>query len=534
MELHDYLAVLRKRWVSILLVALLVVASAITVTLLATPTYQARSQVFVSVRTGGTTADLVQGSNFTQRQVKSYTDLVTSPRVLMPVIDELGLTDSPEGLGRSIAASSPLDTVLINISVTREDPEEARDVANAVAISLATQVTELEQPADGQPSPVQINTVREATVPLDPASPNPQRNVALGLVLGLALGFGIALLREILDTKVRSDDDVKHVTDTSVIATVGYDEDAPKHPLIVQTNPHSLRAEAFRRLRTNLQFLDIADRPHSIVVTSALPGEGKSTTSINLAITLADSGSRVILVDADLRRPSVAEYMSIEGEVGLTTVLIGRASVQDVVQPWGNGLLHVLPSGQIPPNPSELLGSRSMANLLADLTRQYDIVLLDTPPLLPVTDAAILAKLAGGALVVVGSGKLHRAQLGDAIGSLETVGARVLGIVLNGLSRKHGENYTYYDYSPTSTSTGMTKKANRKRAGRRRSASSAAIPDTTPQRHGRTPPRRTTTRVAARDSQVSSFDDLLGSPEGTGATTWPGRPIIGGHDSQQP
>jgi succinoglycan biosynthesis transport protein ExoP len=130
-------------------------------------------------------------------------------------------------------------------------------------------------------------------------------------------------------------------------------------------------------------------------VTSSLPGEGKSTTAINLAITLADAGSRVALVDADLRRPSVAEYMGLEGGVGLTTVMIWQASVQDVIQPWGDKFLYVLSSGQVPPNPSELLGSRPMAKLLEVLITRYDIVLIDTPPLLPVTDAAILAKLTG-------------------------------------------------------------------------------------------------------------------------------------------
>src|SRR5664280_2951424 len=381
LDLHDYIAIARKRWVSILLMTALVVACAMTATLLTTPTYQANSGVFVSVNNGSSTSDLLSGASFSQDRVTSYTAMVTSPRVLIPVLARLGLHTTPDQLASSITATSALNTVLIDITVTSTSPKTASDVANATADSLGTQVSELERPVATQPSPVRVSTLRTATVPTAPATPKPTRNLALGLVLGLLLGFGLAFLREVLDTKVRSEIDVQKVTDASVIARIGFDEDAPAHPLIVQTNPHSHRSEAFRRLRTNLQFIDVADQPKTIVITSSISGEGKSTTAINLAITLADAGSRVALIDADLRRPSIAEYMGLEGEVGLTTVLIGQTSLQDAIQPWGNGSLHVLQSGQVPPNPSELLGSRSMATLLEQLSSQYDIVLIDTPPL---------------------------------------------------------------------------------------------------------------------------------------------------------
>ena len=458
MELQDYLAVLRKRWITIVLVTVAGIAIGIAATTLTTPTYKARSQVFVSVQTGETSSDLLQGSSFTQKQVKSYTALVTSPRVLAPVVAELDLPMSPETLASSVSADSPLDTVLINITATNDDPDLAAAIANATATSLATEVSALESRADGV-SPVQISSVRTASVPQYTATPNTRLNLALGAVLGLAVGIGIAVLRHVLDTRIRDESDVRQVTDSSVIASIAFDDDAPDHPLIVQSHPHSQRAEAFRRLRTNLQFLDVDGRPGTIVVTSSLPGEGKSTTAINLAITLADAGSKVVLVDADLRRPSVAQYMGLEGNVGLTTVLIGRATTADVVQPWGNGNLHVLPSGQVPPNPSELLGSTSMSTLLDALAAEYDVVLIDTPPLLPVTDAAILSRLAGGALVVVGADTLDRHQLTESMASLHNVGARVLGLVLNRSSRSQSDAYAYYDYTPTTHGTaGVSKR----------------------------------------------------------------------------
>lgn len=242
---------------------------------------------------------------------------------------------------------------------------------------------------------MQISTVRAASVPTSAASPNLRLNLALGLVVGLALGVAVAVVRELLDTRLRSTADVEDVTDAPVLGVIGYEEDAPQHPLIVQESPKAIRAESFRRLRTNLQFLELGPAARTYVMTSALPGEGKTTTSINLAITLADAGQRVVLLDADLRRPSVARYMGIEGSVGLTTVLIGKVGVEDAVQPWGNGNLDVIAAGQVPPNPSELLGAAPMADLLDRLRAEYDAIVIDTPPLLPVTDAAILARAVG-------------------------------------------------------------------------------------------------------------------------------------------
>ncbi|MCU1431467.1 MAG: Chromosome partitioning protein [Actinotalea sp.] len=518
MELQDYLALARKRWVSILLVTVSALAGAIALTATATPTYEARSQVFVSVRTGGTTADLLQGSNFTQNQVASYKELVTSPRVLVPVIEQLAIATTPDELARNVRADAPLNSVLINITATDVDPALASDIANATAGSLATEVTALEQPEQG-PSPVKISTVRTASVPTEPTSPDPVTNVALALLLGLVAGAGLALVREVLDTRIRGEADVRKVTDASVIATITHDDEASRTPLLVAANPQSQRSEAFRRLRTNLQFLDVSDDLRAMVVTSSIPGEGKSTTAINLAIMLADAGTRVLLIDGDLRRPSVAKYMGIEGSVGLTTVLIGRAAIQDVVQPWGSGQLHVLPSGQIPPNPSELLGSRTMAELLGTLGQRYDVIIIDTPPLLPVIDAAILARLTRGAIVVVGTHSLHHNQLEESLGALESVGARVLGIVLNRVPEKLTAGYQYYDYSLESQT--------RSKRQRRRHGSNPEgpiAPSAPPRgRSGREGHGRASTRRASEPS--AALTEFFDAQPTSRSNRWPGEPL---------
>jgi non-specific protein-tyrosine kinase len=278
-------------------------------------------------------------------------------------------------------------------------------------------------------------------------SPRKKLNLALGLLVGLAIGVGGAVLRETLDTSVKTSDDIQQHSGVSTIGVIGFDPDASKHPLIVHTDQHSVRAEAFRQLRTNLQFVDIDHAPRSIVVTSSLPGEGKTTTATNLAITLSQTGLRVLVVEADLRRPRVADYLGVINAVGLTSVLAGQATLDDVIQRWGDGRMHVLPSGPTPPNPSELLGSQGMVKLLRQLEDRYDLVLLDAPPLLPVTDAAVLATSASGVLMVVRHGKTTREQLSRAAEALSTVGAHVYGAVLNMAPTKGPDAYSYaYHY----------------------------------------------------------------------------------------
>jgi capsular exopolysaccharide synthesis family protein len=287
--------------------------------------------------------------------------------------------------------------------------------------------------------------VKDALPALRPSSPNIPLNIALGALIGLALGIGVAVLRSVLDTRIRTPRDVEGVTDRPIIGAIAYDPKARSRPLIVHADPLSPRAESFRALRTNLQFLDMGERS-SFVVTSSLPDEGKSTTAINLAIALADAGKRVALLDTDLRKPKAAEYLGIEGGAGLTDVLIGRARIEDVMLPWGDRSLYVLPAGRIPPNPSELLGSKQMQVLLASLEREFDVVLCDAPPLLPVTDGAILARATSGAILVVAAGKTNRHQLSSAVEALDTVSAKVAGIVMSMVPTRGPDSYYTYGY----------------------------------------------------------------------------------------
>ena len=430
MDLRDHVRLARRSWWVIALTTLAGLGLALGATSLATPRWVSTAQVYVVVRTAGeaTTGDLVQGGTAAHQKALAYVDIARTDRVLGPVVEELGLDTSPRRLAEDVTATSPEDTALISLEVSAPTREGARAVADAITRRLSAVVDEIENVDDR--GAVRMEIVQQADLPDAPSSPRPAADAALGLLLGLVVGVGVALLRARLDTRVR---DVQGAADASgapVLASVAFDPDIARRPLVVRDDPRDVRAEAYRTLRTNLRYSAVDGLVATLVVTSAGQGEGKTATACNLALALADGGASVVLVDADLRRPQVAERMSLEGAVGLTDVLIGRVELDDVTQPWGRSSLTVLASGAIPPNPSELLGSRGMVALLEHLASRFDHVVVDAPPVLPVTDAALLAPLTDGALLVAAHGRTDAGALAGAREALDRVQARVVGTVL--------------------------------------------------------------------------------------------------------
>ena len=414
--------------------------------------YESSTRFFVQTASDDTTSSLQQGNTFTQARVKTYAQILVDPEVLQPVIEATGFNGTPDQLAGRVTSSIPLDTGLIDVTVTDSSPQRAQRIAAAIGEVFPKYVAKIEA-RPGKQSPVQLSVTRPATLETAPVSPKPTRNLALGLVMGLLLGFGLALLRDVLDKSVKSQRDLETVTDRTLLGAIAYDTDAPDHPLIVQVDPRSQRAEAFRSVRTNLQFIDVANPPKSIVVTSSLPGEGKSTTTANLALSIAETGMSVVVIEGDLRRPRLLDYLGFEGSVGLTDVLVGRVEVDDVLQPFGRTGLRLMGAGPIPPNPAELLGSANMERLVEDLCNRFDYVLIDAPPLLPVTDAAVLSTIVDGAIVVVGAGVAQREHVRRALESLDAVNGSILGVILNRVRAKDGgAGYgTYqYDYRPES------------------------------------------------------------------------------------
>lgn len=446
MTLHGYLQVLRERWKLIVVTLLIGAAGAAALTVTATKMYASSVTMFVSAQDGQdlSATNAYQGNLLSQQRVKSYVELLQSRRLAQQVVSATKVPITPAALAGEISAASQPDTVLLSATITDRSPQQAERLANSVGDQFGKLVSVLEAPPTGGKASVAVRVVQPATFSATPVSPRPVRNVGLGALLGVLVGLAGAFTRNALDTSVKSVAEMAEITGSPSLGVIAYDSEVHKRPLIVQAHPHAPRAEAFRQLRTGLHFIDI-DRPRKVVVvTSSVPEEGKTTTLCNLAIALAQGGSRVVLVESDLRRPRAAQYLGIEGAVGLTSVLAGKASLDETLQPWGDDLLTVLASGPLPPNPSELLASEHMRAVLAELSERFEIVLLDSPPLLPVTDAAALAAQCDGALIVVRHGRTSRAQVSSSTAALTGVGARVLGSVLTMAPAASAGSYYYY------------------------------------------------------------------------------------------
>jgi capsular exopolysaccharide synthesis family protein len=459
-DLRDYLRAARQGWWLVIGVLALAVGAAAVVTARTEPQYATTVTFFITTPHNGV-ADAYQGGLFSQQRVKSYADLLTSDRLAHAVAGEhKGALTAAEVRGKISARALP-DTVLLQATVVDASKQQSRRIGWSVSRQFKRLVETLETPPGAEYPAVKVEVIAGPRLEDEPVSPRPLRNYGLAAVLGLMAGLGAAVLREILDTTIRTAEALQQVVGAPALGTVPFDPAAKKAPLILADGAGTARAEALRQLRTNLRFIGV-DRPvRTLVVTSAVPGEGKSSTAANLAIVLAESGHRVLLVDADLRRPRLAAYLGLEGAVGLTNVLVGQADARDVLQPWGPGGLQVLASGFVPPNPSELLGSQHMHDLLVALGEEFDTVVIDAPPLLPVTDAAVVAARADGALLVSRCRKTSQSQARAAATALRAVDARLVGCVLNMVPTKGSDAYHYYDYAPE---TGKSGRGHRRRS----------------------------------------------------------------------
>lgn len=446
-ELKDYWRTIRRRWLIVVLCLGATTGAAAFLTWSSTPIYASSAQVFVST-TPSDTADAYQGGLFATQRVTSYADLVDTRQLAETVADNLGGDADPGELRDAVSAEVVPETVNLRITATDPDEFRARDIAQAYAEALSDLVAILETPPGRRDALITASIVDDAAVAPTQVSPRPARNLGLGVMLGLLLGVGAAAVRELFDTSISSADDIAGVTASPVLGNINADPAAERAPSEVLRSATPW-AEAFRVLRTNMQFVEVDSNQRVFVISSALPGEGKTTVVAYLAVTLAMAGQRVALVDGDLRRPQVAQRLQLDPSVGTTSVLIGKVTMAEAMQRYGDTPLDVLTAGPRPPNPSELLQSAAMRDLMTELREHYDMVLIDSPPLLPVTDAALLAAQADGLVAVVRHGKTRRDQLQHALERVGQVDAKCAGIVVNlaptkKIGRAYGYGYGYH------------------------------------------------------------------------------------------
>lgn len=470
MNLQDFLGVLRARWLTVCVTTIAAALLAVVLTLLTTPLYKASTRLFVSTSPGDSLSDVYQGTLFSQKRVLSYRDLIMGETLAQRTVDKLDLPMTAVELSDKIKASTKPDTVLIDVEVLDESPVRARDIANTLSDEFVGMVQELEAPGDGSRPNARVIVEQRASIPDSPVVPNAKRNISLGLLVGLLLGVGLALLRDRLDNTVKDREALQEITRVGLVGAIPLDKELRKAPAIQFDTENSIAAEAFRKLRTNLQFLAVDSPPRLIVVASSLPSEGKSTTAINLALALAEAGNEVIVVDGDMRRPRLDQYLGVVGSVGFSTVLSGATTLDDAIQETRFPRLSALTSGAIPPNPSELLGSQAAKKVLSDLRARFDYVIVDSSPLLAVTDAAIIAASSDGVLIMTRFSQTTRDQLAHAIKSLDDVGADLLGAVFTMMPGRGNASYSYnyYNYGEDGARDSPTSKFGSLRISRHR------------------------------------------------------------------
>jgi capsular exopolysaccharide synthesis family protein len=497
--IRQYLLVLRRRWWVIFLIVAVASASALVVSERMTPIYVGQAQINVTPFTSpGSSSAVLNLLTDPTAALQTDVTLIESAAVIAPVAKPLGT--SATTLQNAISAKVLTGTQIIDVQASSPVPAQAQSWANAVAnafitfereqailqvtaasagitqqisslqgqlnaagssptsatmeAGLTSQITTLQGELDTLPAMTSIVTgggsvIATATLPMFPSSPKKTQNVLLGVVVGLLLAIGLVLLIEALDDRLRSAEEIESRSGAPSLGSVPYTRDLSKSSgaatVVHQTT--SAVAEAYRTLRTNLRFLSVECPLRTLLVTSSVKGEGKSTTAANLAAAFAVSGVRTILVSADLRRPSVHRFFGLQNSVGVVDAVLPNVALEGLLQTNELPHLRVLAAGRVPPNPTEILSSARFAEILEVLSSAADLVIVDSPPLLGVADASALASRVDGVLLVVNPGEANRRSLEHAVAQLHKAGGRLLGTVMNAVGPGTGYGYGYdYDY----------------------------------------------------------------------------------------
>jgi succinoglycan biosynthesis transport protein ExoP len=443
-EAARLLAILRRWWWLLLLGIALGGGASYAVSKTMTPIYRASTTLLINqTQTPGVIAynDILTS----ERLTKTYSELVTKRPVLEQVISLVGRPKDVETLRSMVSVSVIRDTQLLRLSVESDDPALATILANATAQAFIAEndMRDLSRPGG-------VSVVELAAMPTSPVKPQVLLNVVLGLIAGLVVAAGLVLLMEYLDDTVKSEQDVERVAGLTTLGMVARFGRRKSRQPVSGYGSRSPAAEAYRAIRTSVQFATMDRLGQVLLVTSPNAGDGKTTTAANLAVTMASAGKRVLLVDGDLRKPSLHQIFNLENKVGLTSALLSGNGARSCAQPSGFDSLWVLTSGPLPPNPSELLSSSRMRDLMQAMRREVDAVIVDSPPALVVTDATLLASLADGTILVAEAGRTRSAALRQAVDGLSRATERLLGVILNKMGRRGAPGYHHYYHADDS------------------------------------------------------------------------------------
>ena len=481
MSTPDLLNLIRRRLSLLLVFIFLGFSISFYATGKIVPQYESTATIFVSTpptidNSGGSggnkLGELAVGNSFTQARVKSYATIINNEATLSPVIQSLNLQYDVEALAKKVSAIAPEDTVLMYVKVRDTDPILAASIANVVAQQFSQTVLEIELNSSLDLTQlIKLSVVRAAIVSEFPATPNKRLNYLLGIFVGFMFGFIISLLLRFLDQSLKSE---KDIGDTPLLGVVAFDPSAVSQPLITQLSTYAIRTEAFRLFRTNLLHSLDKKELNCIAISSCYSGEGKSTSTLNLSFAIAQSGFSVVVVEADMRRPSLAKYLNENwgslpiSKFGLSEILCANGNTE--LRRKMNAATLTLPkvgldiilSGTVPSNPAELLGGENFVTLVEMLKTKYDYVLIDTPPVLSVADASIVSRVTQQIALILHAGKTSKRNFEAAREGMSSVGVNLTGVLLNKVPKhKAGEHYGYtysdpqmgyyrysYSYSP--------------------------------------------------------------------------------------
>jgi capsular exopolysaccharide synthesis family protein len=466
MTLGEVTRAVLKRWWIVVVCIILGGVGATLWTAKTTRVYQSSVTFFVSTPSSNDAAALA-ADQFASRRVNSYVRLLSSD-ALAQAIHDGGVTLPRSAIAHKIHGTADLNTVLLTANVKDTSKARALQIAKLIGSQFGNVVSEVDAQAKSSSDyAVQLHVVSGPAVRAKPVTPRGSLNLFLGLFAGLLIGVAIAIGREASDTSVRSSEDLLSAGNVPVLGSIPYERSARTAPVIIDEGRSAARAESVRKIRTNLQFVNVDSQIKTLAVTSAVAGEGKTSTVLNLALLTAEAGRRVLVIDCDLRNPKISAYTGLPGTVGITDLLAQRATLSDVVHRWSEHDLDIIPCGSIPPNPSELLSVKHMTDLVNSLRADYDLIVLDTPPLGAVTDAAVVAGYVDGVVLVVRYGKTSRAKIKRSLQALDAVDGRVVGTILTMTPPRSSDSYG--DYGP------YTYTDDKPRFGRRR-AKTQSVP----------------------------------------------------------